>query len=132
MRYVEHDFIQGLLTSQTAIDQALTAYLDSVYTPHRRLSMTELQSRMENVLKLSFIRQRLGLNYGLSRADRRETSELDMDLFRTVLLEARPTCSVRLTGVTVESEDMLFGTMAPSRRCWAFRCVRPAADDLPT
>jgi hypothetical protein len=84
------------------------------------------------VLKLSFIRQRLGLNYGLSRADRRETSELDVDLFRTVLLEAQPTCSVRLTGVTVESEDMLFGTMAPSRRRWAFRCVRPAADDLPT
>ena len=92
----------------------------------------ELQSRIENVLKLSFIRQCLGLNYGLSRADRRETSELDMDLFRAVLLEAQPTCSVRLTGVTVESEDMLFGTMAPSRQCWAFRCVHRAADDLPT
>jgi hypothetical protein len=59
MRYVEHDFIQGLLTSQTDIDQALTAYLDGVYNTHRRLSMNELQSRVENVLKLAFLRQRL-------------------------------------------------------------------------
>jgi lysophospholipase L1-like esterase len=89
MRYAEHDFTQGLLSIQTDLAQALTAYLDRAYNARRPLSVSGLQSRVENVLKFSAIRLRLGLNYGLSRADRREASEADMNLFRTVLSEAQ-------------------------------------------
>ena len=96
MRYLEHHFTQGLLSLQPDLDQALTAYVDRVYHAHRPWSVRGLQSRVENVLKLSTLRLQLGLNYGLSRDERREVSEADMHLFRTVLLGAHT--SVRSWG----------------------------------
>jgi hypothetical protein len=83
MRYVESDFTQGLLARQTEIDQALTAYVDMVKNDHRPSSMSRLQHRVGNVFKLRRLRQHLG------RVAQRRVSEAEMDLLRTILLEAK-------------------------------------------
>jgi hypothetical protein len=83
MRYVESDFTQGLLARQAEIDQALTAYVHMVKDDRRPSGMSRLQHRVRNVLMLTRLRRQLG------KAAQRRVSQAEMDLLRTILLEAR-------------------------------------------
>jgi hypothetical protein len=100
MHYLESDFTQGLLTRQPDVDQALTAYLDTVKNANKLSSTKRLLLRAEDIIKLSQLRQYLGLSYGRLMADQsRESvvqgriSEAEMDLFRTMLLQVQASCS---------------------------------------
>jgi lysophospholipase L1-like esterase len=93
MRYMERNFTQGLFARQPEIDQALTAYVERVKDASRPLSPGRLLSGLTNFIKLSHLRHVLGLDYGRDRASASVVSEAEMELLRTVLLEAKASVS---------------------------------------
>jgi hypothetical protein len=100
MHYLESNFTQGLLTRQTDIDQALTAYLDTVKNANRPSSTNIILRSATDILKLNRLRQYLALSYGRTTAHQsggsvaqRGSSEAEMDLFRTILLKVQASCA---------------------------------------
>ena len=106
MRYLEANFMQGLSNHQADIDRALMTYVDEVRDTSRmsrRLAEIiqglgdprDLLRRTEEIIKLSQLRQRLGLIYdrGGSSLPREYQStpraEIELELFGKVLLQAK-------------------------------------------
>src|SRR5262249_37768780 len=106
-RYLEGNFNQGLLHLQPDIDETLTTYVE---TERKRLSL-ELQDLPEGtdeptinakmlrrvseaIIKLSNLRQRLGLIYAAATddtADERAVSEDEINLLGKILSQAKTT-----------------------------------------
>jgi hypothetical protein len=102
MRYLENDFNQGLLASQSDIDQSLTHYVERATEISRLREKSENNSKiiinkLLNIIKLSTLRKRLGLIYGkYNRIQQDETYDLterEIDLFRNILLLAKTSVS---------------------------------------
>jgi hypothetical protein len=99
MRYLKGDFNQGLMGRQADIDQALISFIDrqtakkmNQPAPQRRNWLSKTARNLVELIRLSSLRQRLGLVRGRSPQEARELSDLDgpnMDLFGQILVEAK-------------------------------------------
>ena len=97
MRYLAHDFTQGLRERQRDIDKALIDYVEKeqIKQQSERLNSTSNGGNglrpLLQIIKLPALRQRLGLVYGTSSQSVEELADLEsnMNLFRDILSQAK-------------------------------------------
>ena len=109
LRYIGSDFKQGLFGQQSAIDRALTEYVDGQEKQllARRNTQKTLKSatavldlstvHIDSVIRLGHLRRRLGLVYGTSQHEKEHqstTSKVEMELFAKVLSRAKESVGV--------------------------------------
>jgi hypothetical protein len=102
MGYLRGDFSQGLLGRQSDIDQAFTSEIDrqtALELTSEARTQEKRGKRVDQLLefiKLGQLRRKLGVNYGETRPEPEELSELelsqlevDLNLLRNILSEAK-------------------------------------------
>jgi hypothetical protein len=100
MRYLTNSFRQGLFGQQAAIDRSLAVYVEKaeIEAAEKEKDLFDLKKIEANVswtnwlnarIKLSHLRNRIGLVYGANRSDSAEITETEIDLFRQILVSAK-------------------------------------------
>jgi PAS domain S-box-containing protein len=94
MSYLQDHFNQDLFNRQADIDQALTAYVEQVFDQeltkqNNKKDTADAWKTLEGHLKLSHLRQRLGLIREGNPGGNGEYNEAQLNLFRTVLSQAK-------------------------------------------
>ncbi|MGE5302747.1 MAG: PAS domain S-box protein [Alphaproteobacteria bacterium] len=98
MRYLQGDFKQGLLERQSDNDRVLTEYLDKqmaliIGKRARQNGLRHYGDQLLDIIKLSALRQRLGLVYGKDVEEVEMSVDLrsgrTMNLFRKILSQAK-------------------------------------------
>ena len=76
----EKEFSQGLLARQTAVDQALKMYInrEEIVEIKKELMANPTFYKTLRVVKLSSLREKLGLVYGQARLDRAQTPAIEI------------------------------------------------------
>ena len=138
MRYLQSDFRQPLLQRQTEIDQALEAFIKAriasfrpVEKPPETFSNRVSRSLflLEELVKLSHLRRKLGLAYGSHRSQEEDLIETSlMDSLEQALREGKKSVESwggRLYFVYLPDRDRYAGrTSAPDARAHVLHAVR--------
>src|SRR5262249_34029191 len=98
MRYLKDDFNQDLLTRQKDIDLALTndiareEALEKANQARREENSSRISSTLREFIKLTNLRQKLSLIYGIDAPELETLGDLEgpnMDLFHEILSQAK-------------------------------------------